>query len=51
MRPATVRRLAGPVVAGWLEWLRWSLCWDSDVARRALKRTGEAVGRHRKALS
>jgi hypothetical protein len=39
------------IVNGWLEWLRWSLCWDTDVARRCLERTGEAVGWKRRELS
>jgi hypothetical protein len=29
---------ARSIVAGWLGWVRWSLCWDSDVARRTLER-------------
>jgi hypothetical protein len=37
------------IVDGWLAWLRWSLCWDYDVARRHLERV--AAERCRKELS
>lgn len=33
-------------VAGWLAWVRWSMCWDMPVAHRTLERL-DVDARHR----
>ncbi len=42
---------AHSVVAGWVSWLRWSLCWHTEVATRSLRQNGERVGLYRRELS